>query len=216
MDSSPASTVTAGRSYTDAVFDKWEATKLTKAEFGSCKIRNCHSQRIDLSGTVFEDCTFINCDFSNATISGTRFVDCTFNSCKLLGWNWAKAGIPLRIALTGCNCTEGNFFGVRLKKATLTKNNFTNADFGDTDFSYSNLSGSDFSGARFLNAKLMHTDFSEGIFAGTRFLNANLSFADFRRAAAYAIDIRCNIVRQAHFSLPDAVGLLCGLDIVVE
>lgn len=184
--------------YTDKTFSKWSVKNddLSRTEFIKCKIEHCVSQQLNLTGGTFEDCTFLGCNFSNANINGTRFIDCSFTECKIIGWHWHRSGSPLSIRLTRCNCSESNFFGVSMKKLSLTECLFANCDFGDAKLTNADLSGSDFAGARFANTDLAH--------------------ADFRGSTSYAIDVRSNIIKKARFSLPEAVSLLNSLNIIVE
>lgn len=65
------------------------------------------------------------------------------------------------------------------------------------------------------------TDLSEGTFGGTDFERSifsktNLTKANLKGAVNYSIDPRYNIIKKAHFSLPEALSLLGCLDIVID
>ena len=85
---------------------------------------------------------------------------------------------------------------LKLKKLKMTGCEAKEADFTEAD-----LSTGDFS----------NTDFEKSIFFHT-----NISGADFKGARNYYIDARVNIVKKAKFSLPEALALLDGLDVVIE
>jgi uncharacterized protein YjbI with pentapeptide repeats len=70
----------------------------------------------------------------------------------------------------------------------------------NVDFREADLSGASF-GA---------TDLSESLFSST-----DLSEADLSRARNYSIAPGRNVLTQARFSLPEAMALLYGLDIVL-
>ena len=70
----------------------------------------------------------------------------------------------------------------------------------DVDFREADLSHSDFGG----------TDLSESLFRHT-----DLTEADLSRARNYHIDPSENVLRQARFSLPEAMSLLHSMDIVL-
>jgi fluoroquinolone resistance protein len=70
----------------------------------------------------------------------------------------------------------------------------------DVDFRQADLSEADFAG----------TDLSQSLFGDT-----NLSQADLSRACNYDIDPGLNVLRQARFSLPEALSLLHSMDIVL-
>ena len=65
------------------------------------------------------------------------------------------------------------------------------------------------------------TDLSGGIFKNTNFENSqffktNISGADFSCAKNYTIDVNNNILKKTRFSMPEALALLNGLDIILE
>ena len=94
------------------------------------------------------------------------------------------------------SCAISSFFGLNLRSATIERCSAKETDFGEAD-----LQG----------AVCRRTDFS-----GARFHGTNLERADLREAVNYAIDPRANKVKGARFSLPEAVALLRGLDIVID
>jgi hypothetical protein len=51
---------------------------------------------------------------------------------------------------------------------------------------------------------------------GSRFVDCDLSGADLRKARAYRIDVRRNAVAGLRVRMPEAIGLLHGLDVVVD
>lgn len=84
---------------------------------------------------------------------------------------------------------------------TLTQEAVTAVTFEECTFAETNLTG----------ANCTHTDFTD-----SRFIHANLTKADFRGARNYNIAANLNTLKQAKFSLPEAVALLHGLDIILE
>ena len=67
----------------------------------------------------------------------------------------------------------------------------------------------------------IETDLTGGVFTGTdfegsRFFKTNLTNADFKGARNYMIDARNNTLKKTKFSLPEALSLLNGLDIIIE
>jgi uncharacterized protein YjbI with pentapeptide repeats len=71
----------------------------------------------------------------------------------------------------------------------------------DVDFRETDLSQADFAG----------TDLAQSLFSDTHLTEADLS-----RARNYHIDPAQNVLRQARFSLPEAMSLLYSMDIVLE
>ncbi len=68
-------------------------------------------------------------------------------------------------------------------------------DFRETDLAQANFKG---------------TDLADSLFVAT-----DLTEADLSQARNYRIDPSQNIVKKAKFSLPEAMSLLYGLDIVL-
>jgi uncharacterized protein YjbI with pentapeptide repeats len=68
----------------------------------------------------------------------------------------------------------------------------------------------------FTNTILHGADFNEVDLSGSVFHNCDLSLADFTSAVRYEIDPRTNKLKNAKFSLPEALGLLRGLDVTIE
>ena len=68
----------------------------------------------------------------------------------------------------------------------------------------------------FSECNLAQADFSNTDLAAAIFQNTDLSQASFVNARNYIIDVRSNKVKKAKFSMPEALGLLYGLDVVIE
>jgi uncharacterized protein YjbI with pentapeptide repeats len=136
------------------------------------------------------------------TVTSTRFRDVRFESTKILGVDWTKADsmddphANTSLFFLDCVLDLSSFFGLNLRSATIERCSAKETDFGEAD-----LQG----------AVCRRTDFS-----GARFHGTNLEHADLREALNYAIDPRANKVKGARFSLPEAVALLRGLDIVID
>ena len=106
---------------------------------------------------------------------------------------------------TGVNLSGLNLQGINLSEtflegADLSGTNLSNADLRDCMLARSNLSGCNCSQAQM-----------EGVNLG----QADLTEADLSRARNYRIDPGENVLRQARFSLPEAMSLLYSLDIVL-
>lgn len=188
--------------YADEVFTGLQLCKKTleARRFYGCLFKNC-----DLTGAVlrscrFSECRFESCNLSLARVPGSSFSATSFLSSKLSGVNWAEAATP-GVKLPGalnfedCVLTGCGFLGVYLKGARLRKCLAREADFREAD-----LSGAD----------LAHTDFAGSLFGKTDLTGANLD-----QARNYAIRLTDNRVKDARFSLPEAMALLYCLDIKI-
>jgi fluoroquinolone resistance protein len=78
----------------------------------------------------------------------------------------------------------------------LHKCNVKNVDFREADLSL---------------ADMQYSDFVESLF-----INSNLSDADFSHAINYSINVTLNKIKNAKFMLPEAAGLLYGLEIILK
>jgi uncharacterized protein YjbI with pentapeptide repeats len=165
--------------------------------FEDCRFEHCDFSDAALRDCRFRDCEFADCNLSLARLSGSQF-DARFVDCKLVGIDWTQAHWPtIRIggalAFERCALNDSSFFGLSLRELAMIECrahdvDFTDADLEDADFRHSDL-------------------------RGALFRRCRLARADFREAQNYRIDVFLNDVKQAKFSLPEAVTLLYGLDI---
>jgi len=181
---------------------KWIGERVDGAEVDECVFDHCLFGGSAFEHCRFTSCRFVSCDLSNIKVTTSRFRDTQFESTKLLGLDWTKAeGMTdphanTALSFVDCVLDLSSFFGLNLHSATIERCSAKEADFGEADLQ---------------EAICRRTDF-----AGARFHGTNLERADFRDALNYVIDPRANRVKGARFSLPEAVALLRGLDIVIE
>jgi uncharacterized protein YjbI with pentapeptide repeats len=191
-------------SHVDTTFAarNWSHQRLERAEFDDCVFERCDFSTATLAHCRFASCRFVRCDFSNAKLPSSRFRDVRFESTKLLGVDWSKsdgmadAHAKTALAFADCVLDLSSFFGLNLRGALIERCSAKETDFTEADLRDSVCAGTDFTDARFHDS--------------------NLERADLRRASNYSIDPRANRLKGARFSLPDAVALLRGLEIVVE
>jgi len=103
-----------------------------------------------------------------------------------------------------CTFADCNFSETQFKRCTFRDCVFRNCDLSLLDVDYSTIQRS-----KFEQCKLIGVN-------GCRFVQTNLTKADFRGARNYAIAANQNTLKEAKFSLPEAVVLLHGLDIILE
>ncbi len=173
---------------------------VTSKQFRDCIFKNC-----DFTGAVFRfcefrDCCFESCNLSLVKLNGTLFAGTSFKDSKLVGINWTEAywpAIKLSCPLQFDNCllNDSTFLGLSLDGVRISSCKARDADFRDADLS---------------KADLTRTDFTGALFGGT-----NLTGADLTRATGYAIRISDNRLKDAKFSLPEALALLYCLDIKI-
>jgi len=146
----------------------------------------------------FISCTFQGCDLSLIQLPGSTFSATRFEDSKVIGidwtlvdWNAATLGDP--ISFFNATLNHATFIGLKLSGIKIKDCMASNVDFREAD-----LSRADFSG----------TDLSESLFT-----NTDLTAADLSRARNYHIAPQQNIIKQAKFSMPEAMSLLFNLDI---
>ena len=164
--------------------------------YEDCTFKGCDFKGLSLANCQLMACTLINCDLSNVNMSNARLRDMTFENCKLLGIQWVQLNSFVNPTFRQSHLDYSNFIGLKLKKNIFTKCRLRDVDFSQTDLSECDFQESDFLNARFHNTKLLK--------------------ANFRGAVNYLIDPVDNLVRGAHFSMPEAQGLLAGLGIFLE
>jgi uncharacterized protein YjbI with pentapeptide repeats len=165
-------------------------------EFFQCRFEGSQFLEGTLRRCRFEQCTFEKCDLSVIKPVESRFIEVRFLKSKLLGVDWTLAATPVTLAFQGCNVSHSALPRLALRKLELTQ-----CVAREVDFTGANLSKADFKGTDFL---------------GSRFVETNLSEADFSGARNYAIDPRTNRIKNAVFTLPEALSLLSALEIVVR
>lgn len=191
-------------SNTKATFSnlRWTEQAVDGAHYDECVFDHCVFNGSSFTHCQFVSCRFVGCDLSNLVVTASRFRDASFESTKLLGIDWTKADAMrdphanTALRFTDCVLDLCNFFGLNLRSARFERCEaaevtFTEADLRDALFRRTNL-------------------------ARARFHNSNLERADFREAMNYTIDPRANKVKGARFTLPEAVALLRGLDVIIE
>jgi fluoroquinolone resistance protein len=189
-------------------------------EYTDQTFKEVHLDDEQLVSSEFYDCTFLRCSFAGCTLRACRFVNCTFRQCDLsliqvpesafsgtrfedskvvgVDWtqaDWAAVGLGDPIGFSRCVISHSTFISLSLKKLQVRDCVATDVDFREAD-----LTKADFAG----------TDLSESLFSST-----NLTEADLSSARNYHIPPGQNILKQAKFSLPEAMALLYGMDIIL-
>ena len=188
--------------YADEVFKE---VQLEGGELASTEFYDCVFFRGQFVEAVFRRCRFVNCvfrecDLSLVKVPESRFTSTRFENSKVVAVNWTdaqwpKSGLAGPISFFKSAISHSTFIGLSLKGIKIKDCAAVDADFREAD-----LSQADFGG----------TDLSKSLFT-----NTNLSEADFSRARNYHIDPGQNELKQAKFSLPEAMALLHSMDIIL-
>lgn len=169
--------------------------------YSECTFERCHFMETSLGDVVFNNCLFDGCTFRNVDVSGLRLQNMSLQACKCIGIDWSEVRrtgklFPLFTEIRGCTLKFNNFFKLKISRLAVAESSLLDCAFMECD-----LSGSVF----------RNVDFQDTTFQG-----CDLTKADFREARNYRINTTSNHVGKARFSLPEVVGLLDSLDIIVE
>ncbi|MBN1120829.1 MAG: pentapeptide repeat-containing protein [Anaerolineae bacterium] len=178
-----------------------DAITVEEKEFVGCRFVGCTFQETIFRRCRFVDCEFRACDLRMINVADSSFRDVRFEESQVIAidWTraaWGKAGLLNKIGFVRCVLNYSTFVGLSLPELTLIESVARDVDFSETD-----LSG----------AKFAKTDLER-----SRFWNTNLTGADFSGAFNYSIDPANNTIKQARFSLPEAMALLYNLDIDLD
>ena len=169
---------------------------IEEIEFEECQFTNCTF--IDCE---FKKCKFLNCTFTDSLLSAINLSwstinEMVFNQCKVIGIDWIKTQQIRDLQFINSEINYSNFSMLRIPNTKFTDCVAKEVDFTETD-----LQGSNF----------QKTDLENSIFNKT-----NLTKVDLRGAKNYFIDVKNNTITKAQFSLPEALSLLQGLNIMIE
>lgn len=190
--------------YTSETFKNLAGKKghIASVQFTDCKFVKCQFAEAVFEQCQFESCVFDDCDLALARLPKTAFSDTEFNKTKLIGINWtetqlAKPNLLTKqtLSFTDCVLNYGIFLGLNLQGIKLVKCVAREVNFEEANLTKANCQGTDF--------------------AASRFVRTNLTEADFTKATNYAINVNANTLRKTKFSMPEAMALLYGLDIVL-
>ncbi len=173
-----------------------------------------------LEGAAFHDCVFDACDLHTARLIDCRFVDTDFLSCDLGLVDVARS------AFLGVTIENAHVVGVNWSAAFGDANHRLEVDFKDAVLNFARFEGLDLRGRRFEGCTihealfdrcaLNDASFRRSDLTGTQFLGCDLTGADLRKARAYRIDVRTNVVAGLRAWMPEAGGLLHGSGVELE
>jgi fluoroquinolone resistance protein len=181
----------------DQVFTNivYRSKRIDFKEFYDCVFENCTFHEVDFSGCRFVNCTFDGCDISLAKVHNASYRSTTFKNSKMIGIDWSVASSPLMADFFDCDISYSSFAHVDFTKRKIIRCKAQEVYFWEANLTQANLSETDFE--------------------NSQFKECNLTQADFSTARNYAINPSLNTLKEAKFSLPEAVSLLYLLDIVL-
>jgi fluoroquinolone resistance protein len=195
--------ITDAQEYFDQTFNKVHLgpDEIISGKFTDCVFFQCIFESAILNNCRFSNCLFQECNLNLVKLPGSSFPATRFEKSKLMGVDWTQAtwstsGFYSIVHFLECVISHSTFIGLELKRIQITNCIANEVDFRDAD-----LSNADFKG----------TDLARSFFG-----NTNLSEADLSQARNYMIDPSNNILKQAKFSMPEAMALLYSMDIVLK
>lgn len=196
--------IESGQQYRGQRFSRVTAhgKRFEEVEFSGCALDRCVFGQCTFYRCSFIECSFSICDLSGAQVPNTRFTDVTFKGSKLTGIDWTQVGesavskLLVSLDFDECVLNYSSFFGMSLNGRSMTRCTAHEVDLREANLTDAVLRSTDFSGALFHNTTLRRADLSD--------------------ASNYVIDPTANVVVKARFSLPEALSLLRGFDVVIE
>lgn len=181
--------------------EKFNHYSLTDEAIKSKSYEECEFIGSSFIRCTFGKCKFLNCKFVECVLSAVIPLDCRLNgvrflSSKVIGVDWTKAEKIRGLEFYQSQVNYSSFRLLALPKIKIVKCESKEVDFTETDLNHGDFKGTDFE--------------------RSRFFKTNLAYANFEGAKNYYIDARVNTLKQTRFSLPEALSLLNGLDIILD
>ncbi len=167
-------------------------------EYSECRFERCRFDGMALTDVVFMNCAFVDFTFRNVDVVGLRMQNTELLSSACVGIDWSEVRalgrlFPLFKEIRGCTLKFNNFFKMKLPKFPVVESQLLDCAFMECNLSFRRVD-----------------------FLKTTFQDCDLSKADFREARNYRINTSSNRVAKARFSLPEVVGLLDNLNIIID
>ncbi len=177
------------------------AEDLVRREYSECRFEGCRFDGMALRDVVFSNCEFRECTFRNVDVAGLRMQNAVLLSTACVGIDWSEVRalgrlFPLFREIRGCTLKLNNFFKMKLPKFPIAESQVLDCAF--------------------MECVLSESVFRQVDFLNTSFQDCDLSKADFREARNYRINTSSNKLAKARFTLPEVVGLLDNLNIIIE
>ncbi|HVN47817.1 MAG TPA: pentapeptide repeat-containing protein [Bacteroidota bacterium] len=183
--------------FENTTFDQEHLPATLEQEYSHCIFRKCDLTNAGFLSTRLEDCTFDSCNLSMVKFNGTVLNDIQLANCKVVGVDFSKCS-KMAFSLKFENCI--------LDYAIFHKNNLKNFMFTEC-----RMNGTSFLETNLTSVKFIRCDLEKAAFE-----RSNLEKADFTSSRNYTINPETNKLKKTKFSLPDVVGLLGNLDIIIE
>ena len=184
--------------FEDIEFNRIQDIKDIKSKsFYNCTFKNCDFTESDFSFTLLSDCVFEDSNLSLIKLAETKLHNVQFNRCKIMGVDFTQISkLIFKMNFQESQITKCTFSSLDLSESELIDCIIHQSDFFQTNLSKSNFSGSDLQ--------------------DTLFEDTELTEADFTNAKNYSINPLTNKVKNAQFTMPDAIHLLDALEVNIN
>ena len=165
--------------------------------FYNCTFTNCDFTESDFSFSLLSDCVFKDSNLSLIRLAETKIHSAQFNACKIMGVDFTQISKLI--------------FKVGFRESQITKCTFSSLDMVESEFIDCNIYQSDFYKAKLGKSNFSGSDLEQSIFEDT-----DLRGVDFSNAKNYSINPLTNKIKNAEFTMPEAIHLLDALDVKIS
>jgi fluoroquinolone resistance protein len=140
----------------------FESEVFTRVDFGNQgmvgkNFIDCEFNILNLANAKVSECNFTRCTFVSSDLSMCGFDRCSMSNvslvdCKVLGVNWAMAGLGIDVDFLRCAISYSSFSEMTLRRkrfveCSAREVNFSHTDLRNAVFDRCDLAGSGFTGA---------------------------------------------------------------------
>ncbi len=143
-------------------------TLIEDVEFSDVIFIGCNFSNVKFFGVTFTRSTFKRCNFAAASFRKCGFWSTFFHDCKLIGINWAIAGLAFDSQFHECRLDHSSF-----GKLTMRNKKFEKCSAIECDFSHCDLRKS-----QFIECDLSHCSFTGSDVRDANFLTSTGLFID--------------------------------------
>lgn len=164
---------------------------IEEVEFSDSMFIGCDFSDVKFVDVTFTRSTFKRCNFAAASFRQCGFWNSFFYDCKLIGINWAIAGLVFDAQFHGCRLDYSSFAKLTMRKKQFKKCSAIECDFSHCDLRKSkfidcNLSNSSFTGADVRDANFLT---STGLFIDPSITKVGNTTIESDTAARLAISL---------------------------
>ena len=179
----------------------FEEQSICDCTYEECNFLNCVFDSCEFKHVKFYDCTFYNCRVRTPLIIHASYMkNCEFIDCQLIGIEWSMFQMSDYVLPVN-----------RIENCLLKYNNFNKMNFRNFSFKSNDIEES-----LFVDCNLIDSNFQGCKLDDTEYIRCDLQGANFKNAEGYMVDVLSCKLKNAVFSMPDAMSLLSSLNIKIK